>query len=240
MPTLNDAFVNALLADASYVSLIGNNNKPLTSASDIYPAFAKRLTPTLATYLTSNFAVLDQTLAPDGGFDAIVWRGLAGTPFAGKVYVSTRGTQEGQDFLDDGDLAARGVPYTQIANMVNWWLQQTTPANQYAKQIGVLSVPSATGITAFKQFIAAPDAAGTGKLSGVTSIESVNGHSLGGYMASGFTCVFGGPSNCHYGHQRRKRPTYHHAKNRSGSTSTRIDKWKPASTNVLGGMPCLA
>ena len=237
MPTLNDAFVNALLADASYVSVL-NDAGDLIPASDRYIAFAKRLTPTLATYLTTNFAILDQKISPDGGFDAVVWQGLAGTPFAGKVYVSTRGTQELQDFADDGDLSARGVPYTQIANMVNWWLRQTTPANQYAKQIGVYSSPGLYGVPAFKQFVAAPDVAGTGKLSGVTSIESVNGHSLGGYMASGFTCVFGGPSNRHYGHQRRKKPTYHHAKNRSGSTSTRIDKWKPASTNVLGGMPC--
>ena len=126
MPTLNDAFVNALLADASYVTLQNKRGDPLDSA-DRYIAFASRLTPTLATYLTTNFEVLDQKISPDGGFDAIVWQGLAGTPFAGKVYVSTRGTQELQDFLDDGDLSARGVPYTQIANMVNWWLRETTP-----------------------------------------------------------------------------------------------------------------
>ena len=44
MPTLNDAFVNALLADASYVTL-QNKGDDLLDSADRDIAFASRLTP---------------------------------------------------------------------------------------------------------------------------------------------------------------------------------------------------
>ena len=128
--TMNDAYINALLADASYVKL------------DEGQTFASRLTAPLADFLAHNFEVLNTVNSLDGGFNAVVWRGKSTGDYAGKIYVSMRGTQEFPiDLLDDAQLATTGVAYSQIANMVNWWLRETTPAGQLAKQIGVITIP---------------------------------------------------------------------------------------------------
>ncbi|CAG0990204.1 hypothetical protein MTYP_02242 [Methylophilaceae bacterium] len=62
MTALDNAFINALLADASYVRL----NQGET--------FASRLTQPLADFLTQNFEVASQENASDESFSATVWR----------------------------------------------------------------------------------------------------------------------------------------------------------------------
>jgi len=105
MTTINDTYINALLADAAYVDdlLTGMTGAQLTSR------LADRLTQPLAKYVGDNFTVVTQE-SKDGllesSFDATVWRGNADTAYAGQVYVSMRGTQELMDFVNDGDLAA--------------------------------------------------------------------------------------------------------------------------------------
>lgn len=128
---MNATYINALLADASYVDLSTNINTRLT----------ERLTKPLADFITTNFEVLNQTgvdafLTLDG-FSATVWRGKAGTDYAGQVYVSMRGTELGVDLFDDGWLALTGVAYMQITDMVNWWLRATTETDQLAPQLAV-------------------------------------------------------------------------------------------------------
>ena len=185
MPTtaMNDAYINALLADASYVNGLEEVN--------INSLLTTRLTKPLADFITNNFDVLSQTNSADGGFDAVVWKGQVGTPYEGKTYVSMRGTQEFPiDLLDDAQLATTGVAYSQIANMVNWWLRETTPAGQLAKQIGVFTIP-VPGYPDVHHFVEAGSASGTGKLQNVTFIDSINGHSLGGYLATSFARLFG-------------------------------------------------
>lgn len=105
--TINDTYINALLADASYVS---NLNLALTP-NDLTTALTGRMTPTLAKYIGDNFSVVSQVGGLASSFDATVWRGNAGTPYAGQIYVSTRGTQEAPDFLADGDLATSGLAH---------------------------------------------------------------------------------------------------------------------------------
>ena len=120
MNSIQFAYINALLADASYVSV--------ATAVDS-DAMKKRLTEPQAAYLAANFTVADSYLSPVGGFDAVVWQIKAGSTLAGpnnqnagKVFVSMRGTQGEQDIADDVTLLSRGVPYDQVADMVNWWL----------------------------------------------------------------------------------------------------------------------
>jgi hypothetical protein len=116
MSTINETYINALLADAAYVRLhsgteIDGPNTALLTGSALTTAIAARLTQPQADFITSNFEVLNQELSAFGGFDAVVWRGKVGTPYAGKVYVSMRGTQGLQDIADDGSLAFAGIPH---------------------------------------------------------------------------------------------------------------------------------
>jgi hypothetical protein len=49
MSTINEAFIDALLADAAYVNV--------TPLSNLATALAERMTPTLAQYIAYNFTV---------------------------------------------------------------------------------------------------------------------------------------------------------------------------------------
>ena len=191
MNTIQTTYINALLADASYVTL-SENGIVITNQAVLKTNLTAVLTQPQATYLLENFDILTQTLSPTGGFDAVVWRGksTAGSDLADKVFVSMRGTQELQDFADDGSLAARGIPYNQIRDMANWWMRATAQAGDMVKQIKVDSVvtPWLTKYT----FAADTSVAATGELHGqVGQIAAVNGHSLGGYLATAFTRLFG-------------------------------------------------
>ena len=196
MNPIESAYVNALLADASYVSV---------SSGIVTNVMNARMTVSQTAFIAANFEVLDkvETPTPLGiGFDAVVWLGKTGTAYAGKTFVSMRDTQENVDFLDDAALAATGVPKDQIVSMVNWWLRRSTPATgvagvpMLAKQIQY--GPVGTGFynsdgseITVNRFSEASSVAATGLLSGVTVITGVNGHSLGGYLATAFTRLFG-------------------------------------------------
>ena len=186
MATINDTYINALLADASYVSDLDRT----TSPGELASALTGRMTPELAKYVSDNFTVVTQASGFASSFEATVWRGNAGTPYAGQIYVSTRGTQEVMDFAADEDLATSGLAHQQLADMVNWWLRETTEPGQMAKQIAISYVPI-PGLPPLQNFVAAPDVQGTGSLVGIGAIQSVNGHSLGGYLASAFVRLFG-------------------------------------------------
>jgi Ca2+-binding RTX toxin-like protein len=187
MKPIESAYINALLADASYV--------PVASGIDTLP-MATRMTATQASFIAANFEVLNsiETPTPLGsGFDAVVWRGKSGTDYAGQTYVSMRGTQGAADIADDISLATTGVPIDQIVAMVNWWLRITTPSDAQARQIAwdPLHANPANPIQIIPSFVDALRVAGSGTLVGQSRIEAVNGHSLGGYLATTFTRLFG-------------------------------------------------
>ena len=192
MTALNDAYINALLADASYVDRL--------ETSEANERLAARLTQALADFITTNFEVLDQSPTNDG-FSAVVWKGKVGTEYAGQTYVSMRGTYGLQDNLDDAQLAATGVSYSQLRDMVNWWLRETTPAGQMAMQIDFTTTTVVTPsplppflplITFDNNFVSAPSVlASGGALKGMTAVDFVNGHSLGGYLSTAFERIFG-------------------------------------------------
>ena len=119
-------------------------------------------------------------------------RDRTGTDYAGQVYVSMRGTNPFVDFVDDAVLAITGVAYDQLASMVNWWMRATAVAGQQVAQIGVFK--TFVGGIEVREFVAANTATSTGELTGanaINSIHSVNGHSLGGYLATAFERIFG-------------------------------------------------
>jgi VCBS repeat-containing protein len=176
MTTIHDAYINALLADAAYVDGLSGGN--------LANKLAVRMGPTQAKYIADNFTVVTQAEA-DSSFQATVWKDKAG-----KVYVSLRGTQEFFDFTTDLDLATSGVAYSQLTDLVNWWMRETTPKGQPAKQIKVNTVllPGAH----WRWFGEAAPATGTGELADTGPVEAINGHSLGGYLAASFARIFGG------------------------------------------------
>lgn len=178
MSSLQAAYINALLADASYTERVRTG---AVNAGD----FKERLTEAQANYLATNFTILSSIESPKvlgNGFDAVVWQGKPDTPYAGQVFVSMRGTQGVEDIADDIALAGSGVPIPQIVDMVNWWLRITKPQGQQAQQIQFQPLSGYT--------LASPTT-GTGEIAAVTSIAAVNGHSLGGYLATAFTRLFG-------------------------------------------------
>jgi hypothetical protein len=106
-----------------------------------------------------------------------------------------RGTAGLQDIADDITLAARGLPYDQIRDMANWWLKATAKPGEMVKQIAVLDTSTTAPmpeVISFKTFVAGTPVQATGELYGqVNAIAGVNGHSLGGYLATAFTRLFG-------------------------------------------------
>jgi Ca2+-binding RTX toxin-like protein len=183
MTSIYDTYVNALLADATYVHGLNSN-------SNLATALAERMTPTLAKYISQNFRIVTQVQSGDivgSGFDATVWRQTA----TGKLYVSMRGTEPGTDLaIADVDLALNGNARFQLVDMVNWWLRETGAVGQSVRQIGLATVP---GPIPTPVFIEAASAAGTGRITAAdlaAGIE-VNGHSLGGYLATAFARLFG-------------------------------------------------
>jgi hypothetical protein len=182
MTTIDTAFINGMLADASYVSGLANGRSGSDLAGDLGP----RMIPTLADYIGKNFTVVTQIESGLSSFDATVWRANSADGTAnpnGKVYVSMRGTQQFTDFLVDVDLAVTGNARAQVTDMVNWWLRASTPIGQQAKQIVALGpLYALTTSVPGQGIVSASDLA--------AGVE-VNGHSLGGYLASAFTRLFG-------------------------------------------------
>lgn len=180
MPNIADAYVNALLADASYVKTLQNG----LAGAQLQQALQERMTPTLATFIAGNFVVASHIETSDGdsvpigsGFDATVWRGKAGTVYAGKVFVSMQGTFGAADFLSDAQLALTGNAGQQVIDMINWWLETSTPTTGVATQYRYAMDP----VSEFWSW-STYSVPGRGL---VTSAElaagvEVNGHSLGG------------------------------------------------------------
>ncbi|GLS13350.1 hypothetical protein [Hydrogenophaga electricum] len=192
------SYINGLLADSTYV-----NVTPGMDRDQLIEALTARMTPTLAAFIADNFEVASSINTPEipllgSGFDATVWKGRDGTPYAGQVFVSTRGTEP--PWVDiwgaDVDLAINVAARTQIIDMVNWWLRETTPAGIQAQQIKWDPLREKPGTIGMVEpgVVLADSVAGTGNLVGVTSVQ-VNGHSLGGHLASSFARIFGGDNS---------------------------------------------
>lgn len=161
MKPIETAYINALLADASYITPAVN-----IDGDDM----KKRMTATQSAFIAANFKVKASVETPNSinpllgaGFDAVVWEDKAGTPHAGQIYVSMRGTQRAKDIADDLVLAGQGIPRDQIVSMVNSWMRLTTPEGSQARQIkwDPLHVPG-NSTQVFPRFVEAPGVAAMG------------------------------------------------------------------------------
>ncbi len=196
MSNIKNSYINALLADAAYI-----NFTPGEVAADMINAkgFENRFGITLATYIAENFEVISAINTSDilgSGFDAVVWRGREGTEFAGRIYVSMRGTEGAQDFLTDFDLAYNAGARDQIISMVNWWLRETTAAGEKAPQLIRVEIPGPIDYDVIS--LSPISSTGTGRLVSAKNIE-INGHSLGGHLATSLARLFGGGSDAGLG-----------------------------------------
>ena len=88
MSNVNEAYINALLADAEYaINGQGEN--------DLLLELSERMTPALAEFVNDNFTVVTHVESASG-FDSTVWRSDTG-----QIYVSMRGTEEIDDLISD-------------------------------------------------------------------------------------------------------------------------------------------
>jgi hypothetical protein len=74
VPTINDSYINALLADATYAI---DRNLDNLSGADLVTALKQRMTGPLAAQIASNFTLVTHIESDDAlgsGFDATVWR----------------------------------------------------------------------------------------------------------------------------------------------------------------------
>ena len=187
MKAIHDSFINALLADATYA--LGNQANLIGATGNILAGFlSDRMTPALAEYIGKNFTVVTHIETGDiieSGFDATVWKDNN----TGKLYVSMQGTVGLADFSANVSLAAlNGAAGTQLVDMVNWWLCISTPEGEMAQQIKILAYSPGADFL----FVNAPPVAGQGLIT-AEDLEKgieVNGHSLGGYLASAFSRLF--------------------------------------------------
>ncbi|PSJ81237.1 putative Ig domain-containing protein [Neisseria iguanae] len=165
MINLKEVYVSSLLSSAGYVD--GLKELDSLSLSNI---LNNQLSKRQSEFLEKNFKVITtygaNKQAP--GFAAVLWEGKEGSDFAGRVYLSMRGTEFGKDKTDkydlyaDADLALNTLARKQVDEMVKWWVKETADA-----QGAIPAEYLKNGIT-------------------------VVGHSLGGHLASAFARIFDG------------------------------------------------
>ena len=67
MLTLHEAYIDAILADAAYV----DGMKEL-SALGLAARLSGRMTPSVATYISENYTVVDQVGGAESSFDSVI------------------------------------------------------------------------------------------------------------------------------------------------------------------------
>ena len=174
--SINNTYINALLADATYVH-------GLSSEFNLTQKLSLRMTPILAKYINDNFSVVtqiqsgDNILTGDSGFDATVWRQTS----TSKLFVSMRGTEPGADLaIADLDLAFNANARLQLRDMVNWWFRETGEAGQSVRQIGIEATLSPNLIPPFipplipaLTFSEAGSTVGTGRITAADLVKGV-------------------------------------------------------------------
>ncbi|QBC42388.1 hypothetical protein [Iodobacter fluviatilis] len=110
MTIIHDAYINALLADAAYVSDLDKNDTGPQLAGKLKP----RMTTTLAKYIGDHFTVVTPASSPNSSFNVTVWKNNASS----QLTVSMLGTQQGTDFVVDGDLVLTGNGRASIDNTI--------------------------------------------------------------------------------------------------------------------------
>jgi len=164
----------------------GNDRLYANTSVSLADAIARGDDPTTVTLDSSRY-VLDG----GAGNDQIIGSDARDVLFGGAGDDTLVGGG-GADLVADGDLALGSAATSAIVDMVNWWLRETTPTTELAKQIkwDPLYRPNPASIEIVPSFVEDTRVAGTGHLVGVTNVQ-VDGHSMGGHMASAFARIFG-------------------------------------------------
>ncbi len=180
---LNSTFINAVLADASYVDGFTARDTGAALQTKLTP----RLTEPLAAYIASRFEVVTQYTESNftaSGLSVTVWNERA----SGQLYMSFRGTEGPADFLTDGNLAVlTGLAQSQVRTFVNWYLRATAAPGADVMQLRSTIHNEAGGKVVHDTYTGY----GEGTLS-ASANYTVNGHSLGGHLTTAFTRLFGG------------------------------------------------
>jgi hypothetical protein len=131
---INTAFVNAILADASYVEglLTGDTGTALKDALET------RFTAPLAQYVGEHFRVVTQYTESNltgSGFSVTVFQDL----LTNQQYIAFRGTEpEGGPadvFADLDAVAVSGFARAQVQAMVNWYMRAITSVDSPVIQV---------------------------------------------------------------------------------------------------------
>jgi len=178
---IHNAFVNAILADTSYVNGLVSGDEGVALERKL----SDSLTPSLAKYVGDNFKVLNQWTDPSmSGFSVTVFEDKA----TSQTYVSLRGTEfPSRDVWPDANVVfGTGLAQSQILAMVNWYLRATARAGDAVMQL----LASTHNVSAgrIEHDTVTITAAANGELYGRTAY--VNGHSLGGHLATVFTRLY--------------------------------------------------
>jgi Ca2+-binding RTX toxin-like protein len=213
MSTITTLSTTSQLAQAAYSSFAsGDSSGSLIGA---LTAGAATFSATQATLFAEQYSVLlqynDDTPGAGGNGTSLsvtVFKDVT----TNALTLAIRGTLETEDFVPtDGNVAARGAGYDQIAALYNWWLRASTPAGQPVTQFRVREVefdgtsPTATllplyglpnmGSNRVMALETIAPVVATGELVGALSADGdhkldVTGHSLGGHLSMAFAALF--------------------------------------------------
>ena len=117
MATIEQAFIECVLADLAYVGTLQKGMSQKGRADE----FARRITQPLAEKFAARFEILTTHSDAASDYQAVVFKDVT----TGDLYLANRGTESTTDIVNaDLDLAlGSGVASKQAAAMVNWWLE---------------------------------------------------------------------------------------------------------------------
>lgn len=177
---INNLYKSALYADISYVDFnsenqTGNTHWGYNDESSVIDSATGRMTDQVSKDFFSENDLISQYINPVGGFSASAFKDSNG-----HITIAIKGSKEIYDFISDTVLAVTPIVSAQVYQMVNWWLQITTPKGQYFDEVSLIPSDQPNRVEGLGLILPTDISEGL----------SVTGHSLGGYLAASFSHIF--------------------------------------------------